>query len=225
MLLLLAGHVPAQDTKEFSKEIQQAALVATVRIANVTEGVDGSGVLLRHEGAFAYVLTANHVVGKATELNVLVFSADSYPKEDKVYRGAEVLARDARADLAVVRVATRDKLPAPLSVCPAKQTPDGKGFAVLTVGCQPGGPPLPIVDTVQATPLVSKPGETGKVKCWETAKGQTAGRSGGPLLDRQGRVLGVASGTGGGKGYYVHAEEIRAFLKRKGLGWLAEDAR
>jgi S1-C subfamily serine protease len=225
LLALLPGQVPTLESKDFARETQQAALTATVRITDVSAGTDGSGVLLRHDGAVAYILTANHVVGKAGQLHVSVFSAASYPKEDRVYRGVEVLARDARADLAVIRVVTRDKLPAPLSVCPIKQTPSGKDFAVLTVGCELNGPPVPIADVVQAAPAIRKPGEASTVKCWETAKGQVAGRSGGPLLDRQGRVIGVASGTSGGKGYYIHTEEIHAFLKRKGLGQLVGDAR
>jgi serine protease Do len=225
LILLLPGQVPTVESKDFTKEVQQKSLIATVRIADITAGTDGSGVLLRHEGAFAYILTANHVIGTAKELNVFVFTAASYPREEKVYKGVEVVARDARADLAVIRVLTRDKLPAPLPLCPVKEAPGGKGFKVLTLGCELSGPPVPLEDVVQGTPLITKPGEAGQVKCWETAKNQTAGRSGGPLLDRQGRILGVASGTSGGRGYYIHAEEIHAFLKRKGLSRLAEDAK
>jgi hypothetical protein len=119
----------------------------------------------------------------------------------------------------VLRIVTRDALPAPLPLCPASEVPDGKGTVVLTVGCPPKGAPLPISEVVQAVRLISKPGEEGKARCWETAKGQLAGRSGGPMLDRQGRLLGVASGASSGKGYYVHVEEIRAFLKEKKLEW------
>jgi S1-C subfamily serine protease len=225
VLCLFPGQLPTLDSKDFTKEIQQKAVTATVRIANLAEAADGSGILLRQEEPFVYVLTANHVVGKANHLEVSVFTAASYPKAEKVYKGAEVLARDARADLAVLRLATKDALPAPLPLCPVDKAPDGKGTIVLTVGCQPNGVPLQMPDVVKAIRTVSKPGQDGKTKCWETAKGQVEGRSGGPMLDAQGRLIGVASGTSGGKGYYVHVEEIRAFLKHQALGWLAEEAR
>ena len=43
------------------------------------------------------------------------------------------------------------------------------------------------------------------------------------MLDRSGRLVGVASGLGDGKGYYTHVEEVHAFLKRNGLEWLYEE--
>ena len=39
------------------------------------------------------------------------------------------------------------------------------------------------------------------------------------MLDQQGRLIGLASGVSGGKGYYIHLEEIRAFLQQQKLPW------
>jgi hypothetical protein len=61
------------------------------------------------------------------------------------------------------------------------------------------------------------------VLCWQTEKTPARGRSGGPLLDRRGLLIGLDSGAGDGKGYYVHVEELHAFLKRNGLDWLYEE--
>jgi hypothetical protein len=36
-------------------------------------------------------------------------------------------------------------------------------------------------------------------------------------------VVGVDIGAGDGKGYFVHVEEIHAFLKKNGLEWLSEE--
>jgi hypothetical protein len=44
-------------------------------------------------------------------------------------------------------------------------------------------------------------------------------------VDATGAVIGVAGGHDGRVGYYAHADEIHAFLKRTGLRWLAEDDR
>jgi hypothetical protein len=225
VLCLLQGQVPALDSKDFSKEIQEKAVTATVRMTHRTEDIDASGILIRQDETFVYILTANHVVGKIKQLDFGVFTAASYPKFEKIYMGAEVLARDARADLAVLRLDTKDKLPAPLPLCPVNKAPDGKGTIVLTVGCQSNGVPLQILDVVKAVRTVSKPGQEGKTKCWEAAKPQARGRSGGPMVDTQGRLLGVSSGISGGKGYYIHIEEIRAFLKLNALGFLGDEAR
>jgi S1-C subfamily serine protease len=224
LLCLLPGQLPTLESKDFSKEVQQTAVTATVRIGNVVERADGSGVLLRQDELFLYVLTANHVAGKAKELDVYLFTAASYPAWAKAYKGAEVLARDARADLAVIRIITKDAVPAPLVLCPANKAPDGKGTTVLTVSLQADGSPMATPDVVKTVRVIGKPGETGTVKCWETAKAPLGGQSGGPLIDTQGRVIGIASGTSGGKGYYIHLEEIRSFLKRKGLDKLIEKA-
>jgi hypothetical protein len=35
-------------------------------------------------------------------------------------------------------------------------------------------------------------------------------------------VIGVASGHDGTRGYYVHADEVHAFLRENGLRWLAD---
>jgi hypothetical protein len=51
---------------------------------------------------------------------------------------------------------------------------------------------------------------------WEVEGEAAEGRSGGPLFDGQARLLGVLSGTSHGKSYYVHVDEIRAFLKLAG---------
>ena len=44
-----------------------------------------------------------------------------------------------------------------------------------------------------------------------------SGRSGGPLLDADGRLIGVCSGTQEGMNYYTHPDEIRGALQRHRL--------
>ena len=65
-----------------------------------------------------------------------------------------------------------------------------------------------------------RPGVETAVRVWETSQPPAQGRSGGPLLDRQGQLLGIGSGSSGGKGYFSHLDEIERFLKRNGLQWL-----
>jgi hypothetical protein len=42
------------------------------------------------------------------------------------------------------------------------------------------------------------------------------------MLDSRGRVLGIASGTSDGAGYFAHAEELYRFLVQSNLKWLTE---
>jgi S1-C subfamily serine protease len=223
LLCQCTAQAKTADSADFPRALQESALVATVRVTNPFLDKDGSGVLIHHRGPYAYVLTAAHLVRKERFVDVTTFSVKSYPKAEKTYRGAEVLARDPRADLAVLRLATREAPPGLLPLGPRSAAPAGKDFPVLGVGCERNGPPTPLLDVVKAARVVRKPGEGGKTLCWETATGQPGGRSGGPLLDRQGRLIGLASGVSNGKGYYVHLEEIHAFLRRNALEWLAEE--
>jgi S1-C subfamily serine protease len=223
LLCQCTAQVQPVASEDFPRPLQEAAVSATVRVTNPVRGSGGSGVLIHRQGPYAYVLTAAHLVGKERSVEVSTFSARSYPKAEKTYRGAEVLARDPRADLAVLRLATREAPPGLLPLAAKSAAPRGKAFPALTVGCKSAGPPTPALDVVKGVRRVSKPGEEGKTLCWETATGQPGGRSGGPLLDRQGRLIGIASGVSSGKGYYVHLDEVHAFLRRNALDWLGEE--
>jgi hypothetical protein len=46
------------------------------------------------------------------------------------------------------------------------------------------------------------------------------GRSGGPLVDKRGLLIGVCSGVSKDKAYFCHIDEINAFLERNGFDWL-----
>ena len=82
--------------------------------------------------------------------------------------------------------------------------------------------PTVLVEAVKRKVLLRRPGDTKSTWCWETQRRPERGRSGGPLLDEAGRVIGLASGHDGKCGYYTHAEEIHRFLKRNALDWLFE---
>jgi S1-C subfamily serine protease len=170
-----------------------------------------------------YLLTANHVVAGAKRVEVTTFTAESHPLAAAVYRAAEVVAQSAESDLAVLRLTTRDEMPGLVPVCPPSKVPRGKDFVALSVGCSGGGAPSVALEDVKARRRVRKPKADGAVLCWETAKAPAKGRSGGPLLDRDGRLIGLDSGAGDGKGYYTHVEEIYAFLRHNGLKWLYEE--
>jgi len=223
LLLLIPAEIDVLESKDFSKAAQVRAVTATVRVVNGTKGFEGSGVLLKRNGPIVYVLTAHHVVDGAKRLEVSTFSADSHPKAASVYRTAEVIAQSPETDLAVLQLTTKDEMPGAAVVCPPSKLPEGKDFVALSVGCADGRAPTCALEDVKGRRKVRKPGVEGTVLCWETARAPLKGRSGGPLLDRRGYLIGVDSGISDGKGYYTHVEEVHAFLKRSGLKWLYEE--
>jgi S1-C subfamily serine protease len=208
---LAAGDVP--------KPVRDRAAAATVKVVSPADVAEGSGVLVGRNGPLAYLLTANHVVAKAKTAEVRV----RVKGMTRPYPAAEVLARSADADLAVLRFTAGGELPAPLQLLPASAKADPFPLAAVSVGWVKGDAPAAADETVRAKVRIRKPGETASAWHWETAGRPTPGRSGGPLVDAAGRLLGVANGHDDKAGYYAHADEIHAFLKRSGLGWLAAE--
>jgi serine protease Do len=215
LLPFLSGQVV--ESKDFAKDLQLNAAYATVRF-----DVGGSGTIVKRQGPLVYVLTANHVVANVDAVQVVTFSKDSYPKSAAVYSGGKVIARGKDEDVAVIRFQTRDDMPGMLPLCMPGAVPAGDALPVLSVGCVTGEPPTCVAGATAAKKLVRRPGVKEAVFFWEVNKEQEKGRSGGALVDQQGRVIGIASGRSGGKGYYCHTSEIHKVLKNNGLRWLAE---
>jgi hypothetical protein len=214
-LCFAPGELPGIESKSFSRVVQNMVLLATVRVQN--KGSEGSGVIVRQQGAFVYILTAAHMVEGADTVSVSTYSARSYPQPEKAYDQAQVIARAAGPDLALLRLATRDLMPGLLPLCPADKTPTEKDFPGLSCGVQTGQPPTCWADTVAGKKQVRKPnGQTSQV--WELLREPAGGRSGGPLIDKRGLLIGIGSGRNDGKGYYAHLDEIYRFLKGSETG-------
>lgn len=193
-------------------DVRDRGIAATVRVTDAADATSGSGVIIAQSGGHAYVLTAQHVAPKADAVEV------------RTTRGkpvkAEVLARSAHADLAVLRFAAAD-LPAPVSLGTTGKTPE----QVISVGWEEGATPMARAEEIKGTVRLRRPGQSSTVHCWEAAHPPANGRSGGPLMDQAGHVIGIASGHDGSHGYYVHIDEIHAFLKANALRWLTDDDR
>jgi S1-C subfamily serine protease len=222
MLVLLSGPIGFLDSSEFTEEVQSVAVTSTVKLVNPNDDSEGSGVVVKVTRPFVYILTANHLVGDAESLEVQTFSRDSYPKVHHTYPSAKVIARGKTGDLAILRLTTHDELSA-IQICPVSQLPPEPAFAGLGVGCSSGSAPTCKLVAVSGKKLVrKKKGEAGTL-VWESKENLVEGRSGGPLVDARGYLIGMASGTSGGKGYYCHPEELHRFLRLNRLKWLAEE--
>jgi S1-C subfamily serine protease len=213
--------IDLSGTDTFPESLQQTSLAATVRIVNTADRSVGSGAIIARD-PFVYVLTAHHIVSDIKSVEVHTYSKESHPDPAGVYSHATVVANSESADLAVIRFSTRDPMPEPLPIVPLELEPQNlepeSRFPVLTVGYDDqDSAPRCIAAEVIDTKRVRRTAGDAAVTVWEVARESAPGRSGGPLIDQRGFVLGIASGIAEGKGYFTHTEEIHRFLKQNGL--------
>ena len=178
----------------------------------------GSGVIVSPDG---YILTNNHVVGGAESIHVTLM--------DKREFTAKVIGKDPKTDLALIKIDTKEQLPAaPLGDSDATQVGDW----VIAIG-NPFGFSL----TVTAG-IVSAKGRIlgGDYDDYlQTDASINPGNSGGPLFNTSGQVIGLhtliysQTGTSNGIGFAIPidmAKNVMEQLKAHGRvirGWLGVD--
>jgi S1-C subfamily serine protease len=225
ILAIVLSQAPAAEVEGFTPAVQQEALQATVRVVNQKKNAIGAGVILNRSGAITFVLTAAHVVDSAERVDVHVFTSKSYPKPAQIYESAAVIvrARDKQPDLAVLRVIGYGGASQGLKLCPMRELPDESKFSVLSVGCGDNHVPTlrseQVIDTVHA----KKRNDSHVSSYFRTDQKPSSGRSGGPLVDSRGRLLGICSGGDNGRAFYCHLEDIHQFLRAHGLHAILND--
>jgi S1-C subfamily serine protease len=168
------------------------------------------------------VLTAAHAVATPGVREVHYFTQESYPERAKVFTRVTTVATWPAADVALLSVAVGD-WPAPvLKLAGPGQRPKTFPTTALSVGCTAAGSPTAREEQIQAKRLVRRP-EGAVAFFWQCQAASLPGRSGGPLLDRNGRVIGLAAATQSGRGFYAHLDEILAALKKHDYSWLWEN--
>ena len=157
--------------------------VVTLRVVGSDGGATGSGWVYDDQG---HLVTNNHVVAGAVKGKVTVVLANGKQLE------GTVVGRDGSYDLAVVKVEGAKLTPLPL----ARSADVVVGDQVIAVGAPLG------LDSTVTTGIVSAlnrpvtPGEADDqsyINAIQTDAAINPGNSGGPLLDMQGRVIGVNS--------------------------------
>ncbi|GAA4608097.1 trypsin-like peptidase domain-containing protein [Actinoallomurus liliacearum] len=159
--------------------------VVMIKVANATEGGAGTGFIVNG----GYIVTNNHVVAPAAQGGTMqvVFN-------DGKTTSASIIGRDPNSDIAVIKPGSLDGRPALL-------LGDSDGIAVgdpvIAIGS-----PLGLAGTV-TTGIVSalnrpvttsgESGESAYISAVQTDAAINPGNSGGPLVDSQGRVIGVNS--------------------------------
>jgi serine protease Do len=173
----------------------------------------GSGVIINKEG---YIITNNHVIENAKEILVTLTTEKDYP--------AEVIGRDKKTDLALIKIEAKNDLP----VAPVGDSDKLKvGEWVIAIGN-----PFALAETVTAG-IVSAKGRVIGAGPYDdfiqTDASINPGNSGGPLFNFWGEVVGintaiVASGQGIGFAIPINmVKEIVSQLKEEGRvvrGWL-----
>ncbi len=173
----------------------------------------GSGFIIDSQG---YIVTNNHVVENADKIKVIL--------SDERELGAEVVGRDPNTDIALIRVQSADKLPF-VSLGDSDAIRVGQWVVAI-------GNPFGLDHTVTAG-IVSAKGRvigSGPYDDFiQTDASINPGNSGGPLLNMEGKVIGIntaiiASGKGIGFAIPINlARPIIAQLKQSGevvRGWL-----
>ncbi len=153
----------------------------------------GSGVILRSDG---YVLTNNHVVADANRIDVRLKNGKSFP--------AKLVGSDSATDLAILKIDARGLPKADFASSEKARV----GQFVIAIGSPFG------LDYTVTTGVLSAKGRGGiganEIEDYlQTDASINPGNSGGPLVDLNGRVLGINTmiiGRGSGIGFAIPSE-------------------
>jgi len=196
----LSGQVDTAVRRLRRKEAGIAPLAARVLHSVFTVRTPyglGSGFVGWSDGDQSYVITAYHVVRDLSGSGVtLSRQGGSW--------GGEVTAVDPRHDLALIRVDGKPAAAAPLWQR-ADTSPPQTGDELLLVGS-----PYGLQGTV-TTGIVSRVTR----KYIQTDAAANPGNSGGPAIDKQGRVVGVVvAGGGENLNFAVPIRQVCSYLRR-----------
>jgi len=188
------------DNKNPDREMKQSGL--------------GSGFIFDREG---YIITNSHVVEKAEEIKVRLSDGREF--------AAKVVGRDAKTDLALIKISSQFKDLPVLVLGDSKKARVGDW--VLAVGNPFGLEHSVTHGIISATGRVIGAGPYDDFL--QTDAAINPGNSGGPLINMQGEVIGITSimiSGGQGVGFAIPsstAKDVVAQLRAKGKvvrGWL-----
>ena len=178
---------------------------------------EGSGVIYKKEGKYAYLVTNTHVINGAKKVDILLADGNKVP--------GEVVGSDVYSDIAVVRISA-DKAKAVAEFGDSNQLTVGETAIAI-------GSPLGTDYANSVTQgLISSQGRNVNLKAdngqnistraLQTDAAINPGNSGGPLINIQGQVIGITSSkisnngqtSVEGMGFAIPANDVVNIIKQ-----------
>lgn len=195
------AQAPVLPTSTEEQTVISVARIARPAVVRVKRGEGtGSGVIIRRDGV---ILTNAHVVADARQVDIRLASGKSLP--------GQVLGVDPVVDVAVVKVDAKDLPEAPLADSDRLDV----GQTAIAIGNPLGFEGSVTTGVVSATNRQRSPDDF--VGFIQTDAAINPGNSGGPLLDSQGRVIGINTwiiGRASGMGFAVPINVARDVAKQ-----------
>ena len=178
---------------------------------------EGSGVIYKKEGKYAYLVTNTHVINGAKKVDILLADGNKVP--------GEVVGSDVYSDIAVVRISA-DKAKAVAEFGDSNQLTVGETAIAI-------GSPLGTDYANSVTQgIISSQGRNVKLKAdngqnistraLQTDAAINPGNSGGPFINIQGQVIGITSSkisnngqtSVEGMGFAIPANDVVNIIKQ-----------
>ncbi|MBA4016987.1 MAG: hypothetical protein C0483_07370 [Pirellula sp.] len=207
----------------------RGGLAASMRAAEIAKRYSDGVVIVRGGdgtgtgfvvGSSGYILTCAHCVSRLTPTTVVYRSAEDQGKE--IEAPAEVLQRDAKRDLALLKIKTTKPL-ASLVLAPPIDVAHGEEVTVIS------NPALgdEVLKNTITTGVVSSPRQVLDDESYiQSSAAVNPGSSGGPMFDQHGEVIGmvVLKARIEGVGFAIPIRTITEFLL-KSASYAGDDRR
>jgi len=189
------------DTTKAVKKVQNAVVSVITYTGSNQEGVinnestsdpqvasEGSGVIYKKEGKYAYLVTNTHVLNGATNVDILLADGSKVP--------GEVVGSDVYSDISVVKISSE-------KVTDVAEFGDSSSLTVGETAIAIGSPlgteyansvTQGIISSLgRNVTLQSEDGQNISTTALQTDAAINPGNSGGPLINIQGQVIGITS--------------------------------
>ena len=178
---------------------------------------EGSGVIYKKEGNFAYLVTNTHVINGAKKVDIRLADGTKVP--------GEIVGSDTYSDIAVVKIAA-DNVTTVAEFGDSDQLTVGE--TAIAIGSPLGSEYANTVtqgivsSLYRNVSLKSEDGQAISTKAIQTDTAINPGNSGGPLINIQGQVIGITSSkiasNGGtsveGLGFAIPANDVKNIIKQ-----------